>query len=59
MTRTIRTVIIGGGLSGITQAIRLKKELGDRVQITVSLASGAAKLIADPREEGLARRCVA
>lgn len=35
MTRTIRTVIIGGGLSGISQAVRLKKELGDRVKITV------------------------
>lgn len=33
---TIRVVIIGGGISGIAQAIRLRDELGHKVQITVS-----------------------
>jgi len=40
MPKTIRTVIIGGGIAGITQGIRLKQELGDRVHITVSAAPG-------------------
>lgn len=40
---TIRVVIIGGGISGIAQAIRLKEELGHKVQITVSTVLGMAK----------------
>jgi cation diffusion facilitator CzcD-associated flavoprotein CzcO len=42
MGKQIRTVIIGGGISGITQAIRLKSELGDRVHITVGVGTFAA-----------------
>ncbi|KAL1407865.1 hypothetical protein Q8F55_007301 [Vanrija albida] len=34
-TNPIRVVVIGGGISGIAQGIRLKEELGDKVAITI------------------------
>lgn len=36
MTRSIRVIIIGGGISGIAQAIRLQDELGHHLDLTVS-----------------------
>lgn len=39
MPRIIRVVIIGGGISGIAQAIRLKEQLGDHLSLTVSSAA--------------------
>lgn len=49
--RPIRVAIIGGGMSGISQAIRLKKTLGAKVEIKVrvdpcKLASSDAALTA-------------
>ncbi|KAI5478835.1 hypothetical protein MNV49_004567 [Pseudohyphozyma bogoriensis] len=33
--KKIRVIVIGGGISGIGQAIRLKERLGDRLELTV------------------------
>lgn len=40
----VRVVVIGGGISGIAQGIRLKQELGDKVAITVSSAVEAVRV---------------
>lgn len=35
----INVAIVGGGISGIAQAVRLKERLGKKVKITVSFRS--------------------
>lgn len=52
----LRVVIIGGGISGIAQAIRLQGELGHKVLITVGWEY--YELMADPREGEVAWRGV-
>lgn len=39
--RIINVAIIGGGISGIASAVRLKEALGKNVKITVSIAGSA------------------
>ena len=37
----MQVVIVGGGMSGISTAIRLREFLGDRVGVTVSAIGGS------------------
>jgi flavin-dependent dehydrogenase len=46
----IRVAIVGGGISGISTAIRLKRNLGDDLDLTVS---GRARIAVPPCQCGL------
>ena len=60
--RRIRVAIVGAGISGLAQAIRLRDALGGRVDITVSLPTRirlidrSSKKLARPEVYGAIQR---